>query len=216
MSIICTPSSEKAATTAYVLPDISVMATPCASSSSVKPSVSSVIAATGTGAAGSVMSIICTPSSNTVVTTAYVLPDISVMATPCAPPSWVKPSVSSVIAATGTGAAGSVMSIICTPLSLSVVTTAYVLPDISAMATSAAPPRCVKPSVSSVIAATGTGAASAPSAATPRAARDAATTMTARAHGSRLNMTWLFLVEYKGNYSQFCRVCGAGTFLDGL
>ena len=73
--------------------------------------------ATGTGEAGTVMSMICTlPSSSYLaVTTAYVLPDISAMATPLVPSSAVNPSAPSVAVATGTGEAGTVMSMICMP-----------------------------------------------------------------------------------------------------
>ena len=82
------------------------------------------------------------------VTTAYVLSDISAIAMPLAPPP---PRVSN--SATGTGEAGTVMSMICTP-SLP-VTTAYVLSDISAIATPSAPSSAVNPSIPSEMAATG-------------------------------------------------------------
>ena len=112
MSIIWMPSSSALATTAYVLPDIWVIPTLWAPSSSVKPSTPSVMAATGAGSAGLVMSIIWMPSSSALATTAYVLPDIWVIPTLWAPSSSVKPSTPSVMAATGAGSAGLVMSII--------------------------------------------------------------------------------------------------------
>ena len=65
---------------------------------------------------------------------------------PQAPLSLVNPPTPSVTAATGVGADGVVMSIIWTPLSLSAVTRAYVVPSIMAVVMPLDPLSSVKPS----------------------------------------------------------------------
>ena len=90
------------------------MATVCAEPRAVKPSVSSFIAATEAGLAGSVMSITCTPSSPALATTAYVLLDMSCTAMPCGLPSSVNPPASSRMLEICKVSAGSVMSTIST------------------------------------------------------------------------------------------------------
>ena len=92
--IICTPSSSRAATTAYVPPSMLAIPTPAApSSSSNVPDAASVppsrAAATARGDVGSVRLIICTPSSSRAATTAYVPPPspVSNVSTAAAPSS---------------------------------------------------------------------------------------------------------------------------------
>ena len=79
------------------------------------------MAATGTGLAGLVMSIIWTPSSSTLATTAYVLPDICIVSMLWAPSSSVKPSTPSVMAATGMGTMGSSGAAAVTPEAINAI-----------------------------------------------------------------------------------------------
>ena len=148
MSITWKPLSSTADTIAYVLPPRSNMWTPIAPSSienllRLAPG-SSAIEDAARGAAGSVTSIICTPSSSRAATTAYVLPPMLAIPTPAAPSSSSNvpdaPSASpSRTAATARGEVGSVRLIICTPSSSRAATTAYVLPPDSNVSTAAAP-----------------------------------------------------------------------------
>ena len=159
MSIIWTPSSARAATSAYVLEPIVAMAMPSAPSSSSNPPAPSVTEEVGAGRAGSVMSIIWTPSSNPLATSAYVLEPIVAMAMPSAPSSSSNPPAPSVTEEVGAGRAGSVMSIIWTPSSSYAVTSAYVLEPIVAMAMPSAPSSSSNPPAPSVTEEVGAGRA---------------------------------------------------------
>ena len=102
---------------AYVRFPLSKAATfvaPLRAPNSFKPSWA---AETGAGRAGSVTSMICTPSSLSPVTMAYVRSPLPKTATSCAPPKVVNPPTPSWAAETGTGRAGSVTSMIWKPLS---------------------------------------------------------------------------------------------------
>ena len=87
MLIICTPSSSLLATRAYVSPDIVAAVTKVGPSSSENPPVPLNMTATGEGLAGEVTLIICTASSDSPATRAYVLPDIVTISMASAPPS---------------------------------------------------------------------------------------------------------------------------------
>ena len=90
---------------------------------------------------GTLMSINCTPSSAVAATTAYVLfPHVNV-STPDALPSSSKLFAPSVAVPNGIMFAGSLMSIICTPLSPSDPTIAYVLEPKVNVSTSSSPSR---------------------------------------------------------------------------
>ena len=90
-SIIWTPSSSLLATTAYTLEPIVTVSTPYAPSSSSKPFTPSVTDAVAVGEPGVVISIIWTPSSSILATTAYTLEPIVTVSTPYAPLSSSKP-----------------------------------------------------------------------------------------------------------------------------
>ena len=145
MSIIWMPLSRMLATTAYVLPPTSAIATLLAPASTEKSSSPSAAVPAGDGLVGSDMSIIWMPLSLALATTAYVLPPTSAIATLLAPASTVKPPSPSVAVPAGDGLVGSDISIIWMPLSLALATTAYVLPPTSAIATLLAPASTVKP-----------------------------------------------------------------------
>ena len=87
MLMTCTPSYP--ATTAYVPFDMVRTAIPDAPPSLVKPLELSAMAEAGSGSSGLVMSITCTPPSYLLATTAYVPFDMSWVAIPDAPRSWV-------------------------------------------------------------------------------------------------------------------------------
>ena len=100
MSMTWMPSSSGLATIAYVGSVPTTMTSPAPSSASNPPAPSNTLEA-GIGLVGSVMSIIWTPSSPELATTAYERPAISAVAMPLAPSSasnMPKPS------ATGSGA----------------------------------------------------------------------------------------------------------------
>ena len=124
ISIIWTPSSMVAATATYVVPPDSNVAMPRAPLS-LRLALSPMLPA-ATGLAGSVMSIIWTPSSMYPATAAYVVPPDSNMAMLLAPLS--SRSEASPMLPAATGLAGSVMLIIWTPSSEYPATAAYVVP----------------------------------------------------------------------------------------
>ena len=101
MSIIWTPSSAVAVTSAYVEePTVTVVMSRAPRSSS-NPSTPSVTAATGLGLKGSVMSTIWTPSSLLAAARAYVEEPIVTVVMPFGPPSSSNPSTPSATNATG-------------------------------------------------------------------------------------------------------------------
>ena len=133
MSITWNPSSSHDDTSAYVPESWTNISTPAA-----PPSIenfflllpgSSATDDTARGLAGSVTSIICTPSSPDAATTAYARPPTCAVATPSAPsslsnvPPWPSERPSRASAATR-GRVGSVTLIICTALASLAATTA--------------------------------------------------------------------------------------------
>ena len=128
--------------TAYKSDPIWIVSTATSPSGATVPS--SVMAATGTGPAGSVISTTCRPSSEAEATTAYKPDPAAKVSTSYAPASATVPS--SVMAATGTGPAGSVRLSICRPSSEAEAMAAYKLDPIRIISTAEAPPRTVAPS----------------------------------------------------------------------
>ena len=157
MSMICTPLSAQAATMPYVLPPTLYTSTSAAPPSAPNPPEPSNAADTGAGSSGYVMSMICTPSSSKAATMPYVFLSMLNTSTSFAPPSASNPPEPSNAADTGAGSSGSVMSMICTPLSAQAATMPYVLPPTLYTSTSAAPPSAPNPPEPSNAADTGAG-----------------------------------------------------------
>ena len=148
MSTTWRPSSKLAATSAYSLPSTASVSEAVAPPSAlyraaVEQRLPSCPRSATAGAEGSVMSITWNPSSSQEDTSAYVRPPCSKTSTPVAPPSIenflrLLPG-SSDTDAVARGLAGSVTSMICTPLSCCAATTAYERPPTCAIATPVAP-----------------------------------------------------------------------------
>ena len=138
--IIWTPSSRLDATRAYVAEPIWIVVTPRAPSSVLKPPAPSVTEDVAVGFVGSVILIICTPSSLLDATRAYVAEPILTVVTLVAPSSSSNvlgtAVVESIIEDATVGAAGFDILIIWMPSSGLDVARAYVLELISTVATS--------------------------------------------------------------------------------
>ena len=103
--------------------------------------------------------MICTPPSAEPATMPYVRPSASYTSTSDAPARALNPPIPSNAADTGAGFAGSVTSMICTPLSIRAATIPYVRPCMLNTSTPFAPFRAPNPPVPSNAADTGAGCA---------------------------------------------------------
>ena len=143
----------------YVRPCVLNTSTSYASVNGLDHSESSNTTDTGTGLAGSVMSMTCTPLSPAAATMPYVLPFMLNTSTSSGPARAVNPPASSNTTDTGTGFVGSVTSMICTPSSYPAATAAYVLSSMLNTSASSGLARAVNPPVPSNTADAGAGCA---------------------------------------------------------